>query len=311
MLDTIYIIGAGAIGKALAINLKLENKKVILVRASRDDIPESLIEINCLIKGEKIPGVQVKEVSLNKLKHLEGIVIITAKAYGNSAIASKLTGKTGSSPLVILQNGIGVEKSYIEAGFEEVYRCVLFATSQSQGNNEISYKPVAPSPVGDIKSNVTFLHDIVKAISTKGFVFIDVGNIEEIAWQKTIINCVFNSICPLINVDNGIFQRDAEVMQLAKEIINECLYIAKASGVDLVAEEIEERLLFISKSSDGQLISTLQDINHNRPTEIDSLNLEIASIAEKLGLAHYTTRTKMLGELIKLKSKIQKHNFPD
>ena len=37
MKPTIYIIGSGAIGKTLAVFLKLENKNVILIRGSVDD----------------------------------------------------------------------------------------------------------------------------------------------------------------------------------------------------------------------------------------------------------------------------------
>ncbi|UZR95259.1 ketopantoate reductase family protein [Chondrinema litorale] len=299
----IYILGAGAIGKALAVNLILAEKNVVLLRASQDDIPETTTLINCRYKGEELPPVKVKSISLSLVDALDGIILVATKAYGNEAMAQKLKGKTGSSPLVILQNGLGVEAAFIDADFPELYRCVLFATSESLSETEISYKPVAASTVGSVKSKKTDLQQLVQAISTTNFAFTDVDNIQKIAWQKTIINCVFNSICPLLNVDNGIFQRDNDVLQLAKEVIVECLQIAKASNINLSQEKIEERLLFISKSSDGQLISTLQDINNHRETEIDSLNLAIVSIAEKLGLQSHVTRTKMLGELIKIKSK--------
>ncbi|MBT31432.1 MAG: 2-dehydropantoate 2-reductase [Thalassobius sp.] len=299
----IYILGAGAIGKALAVNLILAEKNVVLLRASQDDIPESTTLINCRYKGEDLPPVEVKSISLNLVDTLDGIILVTTKAYGNEAMAQKLKGKTGSSPLVILQNGLGVEAAFIDADFPELYRCVLFTTSESLSETEISYKPVATSPIGIVKSDLTDVKQIVQAISTSGFAFTDVEDIQKIAWKKTILNSVYNSICPLLNIDNGIFHRNEEVATLAKEIVTECLYVANAAGIELTQEEIEERIYFISKSSDGQLISTLQDINNHRETEIDSLNLAIVSIAEKLGLQSHVTRTKMLGELIKIKSK--------
>ncbi len=39
MMKRIYIIGSGAIGKALAVFLALENKKVTLIRGSIDNQP--------------------------------------------------------------------------------------------------------------------------------------------------------------------------------------------------------------------------------------------------------------------------------
>lgn len=53
---------------------------------------------------------------------------------------------------------------------------------------------------------------------------------------------------------------------------------------------------------DGQLISTLQDINSGRRTEIESLNLEIAAVAARLNPAIETEKTKLLGDLILIKS---------
>lgn len=65
-------------------------------------------------------------------------------------------------------------------------------------------------------------------------------------------------------------------------------------------------MLAISRSSDGQLISTLQDINNKRPTEIDMLNLEIVGIAEKLSAENLVTETRLLGELTAIKSRLNR-----
>ena len=61
-------------------------------------------------------------------------------------------------------------------------------------------------------------------------------------------------------------------------------------------------LLHISKTSDGQRISTYQDILHNRRTEIDTLNFAIAEIARKSNNIASVKETRLLGELIAAKS---------
>jgi len=91
-----------------------------------------------------------------------------------------------------------------------------------------------------------------------------------------------------------------------EEIIKECVNLAKEVQIELDMKNIEEKLLKISKSSDGKLISTLQDINNKRRTEIEFLNLEIARIAEEIGKSGLTKETKLLGELIKIKSEMLK-----
>lgn len=119
-----------------------------------------------------------------------------------------------------------------------------------------------------------------------------------------IVNCVFNSVCPLLSIDNGIFHRNNEALAIGKRIIKECIQVANACGVPLPEEEVTETLLAISRSSDGQLISTLQDINEHRPTEIATLNLEIARIAKELGMEDMVKETRLLGELTAIKSSL-------
>ncbi len=58
----------------------------------------------------------------------------------------------------------------------------------------------------------------------------------------------------------------------------------------------------ISKLSDGQFISTLQDIRNHRKTEIDTLNFEIVRLVTELNCENLCTETKLLGELTKAKS---------
>jgi 2-dehydropantoate 2-reductase len=62
----------------------------------------------------------------------------------------------------------------------------------------------------------------------------------------------------------------------------------------------------ISKNPDGQLISTLQDLKNGNETEIDFLNLEIARIAEEMTPKIAVGRTKILGELISIKSRLKR-----
>jgi 2-dehydropantoate 2-reductase len=48
----------------------------------------------------------------------------------------------------------------------------------------------------------------------------------------------------------------------------------------------------------------LQDIKNKRETEIETLNFAIVNVAKKLNKEHMVTETKLLGELIKLKSEL-------
>jgi 2-dehydropantoate 2-reductase len=291
---------------ALAAHLNLENREVILVRTSRDDVVEDVITISMITADDEITEVQAKMISLEKIEHLDGIVVIAAKSYANELIAEKLTKRKIRSPIVVMQNGLGVEQPFLNGGFSEIYRCILFATSQKLEEHHIRFRPVTTSPIGVIKGNDQTLQEIVKTLHTPDFPFSAETKIQEMIWQKAILNSVFNSICPLLEVDNGIFHRDEEVTRIALEIIEECISVASAIGVKLDVEQILQQMLTISRAADGQFISTLQDIRNKRETEMKSLNMEIVRIADEQIPRIQVDKTRLLGEMILLKSEISR-----
>jgi 2-dehydropantoate 2-reductase len=91
-------------------------------------------------------------------------------------------------------------------------------------------------------------------------------------------------------------------MNLGEKVISECVKIANLSNVEISEMDVLKSVLMISKMSNGQLISTLQDINNKRKTEIETLNFAVVAIAQKLGKEHEVTQTKLLGELTKMKA---------
>ncbi len=306
MNDRVFILGAGAIGMALAVHLELENRDVVLVRTSRDDVAEEERSISMMTVKDELVKVDVKTISLEKLEYLDGIIVNAAKSYANEMIAKKIRKKTIQAPIVVMQNGLGVEEPFIDAGFTEIYRCILFVTSQKSEEYQIRYRPITASPIGVIKGSEQNLLKIVELMNTPGFPFSAEEEIQEKIWQKAILNSVYNSICPLLEIDNGIFHRDNEVTQLALEVMEECIAVAAATGIKLDIEQLKQQMLTISKGSDGQYISTLQDILNGRETEIDSLNMEIARIAEEHTPRIQVEKTKLLGEMILLKSEISR-----
>ncbi len=293
----LYIIGNGVIAKALAVALSVNGKDVTILRGSIDSCAESFEHLQ-VQTGNGILSSTVKVSAIGNYNQLDGIILLTNKSFGNAALAERLRDKTGDSPIVFLQNGLNVEHSFIASGYQELYRCVLLATSQSINDEIISFKPVSVSPVGIIKGDGKTLQTIVDLINTDIFSFRAEANIQPIIWKKVVSNCVFNSICPLLEVDNGIFHRDAAALLVAKQVIEECLAVAHAHKIHLTFDEVLQNILSISKASDGQKISTYQDILNKRQTEIDALNLAVAKIAGDLPVKLTTT----LGQLIKIKS---------
>ena len=301
-MKNIFIIGSGTIGKALAVFLKLAERNVVLIRGSVDDGTRAMERIRVELANGSTQEADVEIATLSAFGSLDGIIVLANKSYGNEQLSITLSDRTGHSPIVFLQNGLGIEQPFIDKGFPGIYRCVLFVTSQFVDKATVRFKPVAVCPIGVIKGDDAGLTRVVELLSVPDFQFRKEEDIKTVTWKKAIINCVFNSVCPLLDADNGIFHRDDTAMHIARRVLLECIEIAGAKGIHLDPAEVEESLLQISRSSDGQLISTLQDIRNKRRTEIETLNFEIVKIARSLGKEDAVKETRLLGELTKLKA---------
>jgi 2-dehydropantoate 2-reductase len=300
----VYVLGSGAIGFPLAAYLAKAGRPVVAVRTRSPHVPRGTVTVSVDDGAERV-SAEVETVSLSGLGGLEGTMVVAAKAYANPAIARELAGKAAKGPVVILQNGVGVEKPFLEAGFPAVLRCVLYATGQAVSEHEFRFRPIAPSPIGIVRGGEPELHKCVEALNTEEFPFRAEANIQREVWKKAIINSVFNSICPLLEVDNGIFVRSEAAAGLALEVVRECLAVTDRLGLGLSEGEVMEQVLRISRGSEGQLISTLQDIRGGRPTEIEFLNLEIARVAASLQPEVRLPRVELLGRMVLAKSSQQ------
>jgi 2-dehydropantoate 2-reductase len=299
--QTVYILGAGAIGLPLAAYLADAGREVLVVRTSRGDVPRRTITVTVQSGAQELRA-PLEMISLSQLDRIAGTIVVAAKAYANGAIAAELARKRAAGPVVILQNGVGVERPFLDAHLAAIYRCVLYITSQAVDVDRFSVRPVAASPIGVVAGDPAGLAGCVAALSTEGFPFRAEPNIQREVWKKAVANVAFNSLCPLLDVDNGVFARDPAAAELARQVVRECVTLTDRLNLGLTEQELMDQILLISTRSDGQLISTLQDIRAGRETEIASLNLEMARIAASLEPSLPLPRVELLGRLIAVKA---------
>jgi len=124
--NTIYIVGAGAVGKALAVFLKFKGNNVIIIRGSIDDNSSHTEKIKVQYNDTDEFESVIEISSLSKFKTLTGIVVLTNKSFGNQELSKVLKSKINTSPLVIMQNGLNIEVPFTDNYFSQIYRCVLF-----------------------------------------------------------------------------------------------------------------------------------------------------------------------------------------
>src|SRR5450432_1900333 len=100
IMEPIYIIGAGAIGKSLAVCLSNDGRKVVLLRGSVDNGETHRENIRVTLSSQEVIEAEVTIDTLGNYRSLEGLVVLCNKSYGNAALANALKQKIGHSPIV-------------------------------------------------------------------------------------------------------------------------------------------------------------------------------------------------------------------
>lgn len=294
--ERIYILGCGAIGFPLAAFLTRQGKDVVAVRTSTPHSGLVPVEVKVSISGGELTE-QVPSCGLETLEAPEGIFVVTAKAAANETLAKWLTTHGASGPVVLMQNGLGVEEPFLQHGIQQLYRTILYFTSEARAPGTFAATAFKPSVTGVVNGTPAELQRVVQRLDNPELPIAATDDINSFIWQKAIVNVVFNSICPLLGVDNGIFIREPTAVGLAEKLIAECIQVARTEGVHLEPSNLRQQVLDISRTTDGLLISTLQDLNAGRATEMPFINLAVVRKAAQSSVP----ATEFLGRLVQLK----------
>jgi 2-dehydropantoate 2-reductase len=294
------ILGGGAVGSALAAFLAKAGRKVCLVRCNSECLPLQYVDIT-VDNEESCLTASVPCISLDQVEMKDALIVVTAKSVANESLAQVMKARSFQGPLCVLQNGLHVENPFLQVGITELYRGVLYVTGKKVGEQRVLLRAIQSSLVGVIAGSENGLTECIEQIDTELMPFSVTKNIQECVWEKTIVNCAFNSICALLEVDNGVFSRNPSCMKMAESVVHECIQVANREGVSLQKESVMQKIMRVSMGS-RHPISTLQDIRRRVQTEIESLNLAVARAAENLCPAVPVPVTRLLGELVQQKS---------
>jgi 2-dehydropantoate 2-reductase len=117
-------------------------------------------------------------------------------------------------------------------------------------------------------------------------------------WTKMAMNCAYNALSALTRAQYGRLGQSAPVRDFAMRAIAETLAVARAEGVVLAESAVVEAAMVLAEKMTAATSSMEQDIAHNRPTEIDSLNGYVSRRGKALGIA--TPVSDLLVAMVKL-----------
>ena len=116
-------------------------------------------------------------------------------------------------------------------------------------------------------------------------------------WAKLVLNCAWNALSAIAQLPYGRVAQGAGVEAVMRDVVAECLAVARAAGVE-VPGDAWEAVQRIARTMPGQSSSTAQDLARGRASEIDHLNGYVVRTGERLGVA--TPANRVLHAAVKL-----------
>ena len=116
-------------------------------------------------------------------------------------------------------------------------------------------------------------------------------------WWKFMINVGINQLSAVLRAPYGVFQQSPPARELMETAMREVISVAKAAGVDLKEQDIEDWYSVLSSLSPKGKTSMLQDVESGRKTEVEMFAGRVMELGELYGVN--TPLNRIVFKLIK------------
>ncbi len=283
----ICIVGCGAVGSLFAANL-----------AQLDDVEVWAYDL----AQEHVDAINARGLRLSGAGELVGRVRATANAeelpacdFGivatkamHTSAAAEATGHAFTAGCVAsVQNGLGNEEA-IAQHVERVIRGTTFPAGRVLAAGHVQWDVKGDTTLGPFEPQPAPLDEIerlAEACTRAGMPTSAVPDARGPQWRKVIFNAATNPLGALTRLTHGRVCERPDLRALVSGLVDEGKAVAAAQGIEL--DDDPERLIDHAARKDvayDHKASMLQDVEAQRPTEVDYLNGGIVRAGRELGV---------------------------
>ena len=272
----IWIIGAGAVGSALAAMLS-ESAAVTLVGDSphADAIRSKGLRIQLYGEEEKRVTLPVRSSQEMVQLGADDWVFLSGKIWSLANTATWLKDCIHPGQWVLaLQNGMGFEAQLEEDLGVPVQRGIVQFGANSKGEGDVRFYRgkliLPPSTQATLVQQWLEKREVVCDIVT---------DFRRAQWHKLLINSVANPLAGLLKINNQAVGHP-DLNNVKSELLAEVLQVAAAEGVQMDVSLDELNAYFKSEN----VPSLLRDLERGKPTEVEYINGYVAERGRQHGI---------------------------
>lgn len=290
----VCIVGAGAIGSLFAGHLGTVVDTCVLAR--REEHAKALNE-----KGLTVSGKSELQASITASTNPADLgdvdlVIIATKATAVEASARTLEGHFPNATILMVQNGLGCEQVIRQFGDWPIISGVTFMSGVRHSDTHVEYELDTATwmgPWAEHGADYAFVQAVEALLSHSGLKAEAYEDLLPHQWSKLIFNSAVNAIAGVTDLPHvKAFARQDQLSDLGHlvfNMMNEGKAIAAACGVTLADDPWKMNVKAVNQGSTNDLDyahvpSMLDDVRHQRLTEVDWITGAIVREAQRVGI---------------------------
>ena len=301
----IAVVGAGAVGSFYGAMLARAGHKVTLIgrpahvqATKRDGLKLDLAT------SSATEIVQIgASTELSSLQSAD-LVLFCVKSTDSASVARQMAPHLAPHALIMsLQNGVENAALIAQQVPHAVIPCVVYVAAEMpapgcvkhHGRGELVMGTMQASRLKDPQKT---LQDIVALLGSAQVPVQISQNVMAELWSKLMINCAFNAISGLAQIQYEKLAALESVRATQTALVKEVIAVALADGIHLSESAALEAVAKISVTMGSQKSSTAQDRARSKPSELDHLNGFIVRRGQALGVP--TPVNQAMFSLVKL-----------
>ncbi len=284
-ISMVAVIGAGAVGSYFGGLLARAGYDVTLI--ARQDhvkaIQENGLYMECQSFQER---VSVKASTEYQAIKNADLVLFCVKSPDTESVAKEIKPYLSEDSIILsLQNGVDNAERISAVLLNPVYPAVVYVATGMAGPGHVKHFGRGELVIGDLDGKKASLEQLtlLQEYLNKGNIPCSISkNIKHDMWLKFLVNCSYNAISGIGQIEYGQMIQSTHINDLIEQITKEFLAVAEKEGIHISPEQAISANVQIAKTMTKQKSSTAQDLMKCKKTEIDFLNGYIV----RRGLAH-------------------------
>jgi len=283
----IGIFGTGALGGFYGGILAKNGAEVVFIARGKtlEIIRKQGLKIKSIKYGEFI--VPVKATNDPATAGEVDVLLLCVKSYDTAKVAPLLLPMLRKNSVVIsVQNGIDNEEILAKVvGVERVLGGVAFVGAYVVSPGVVVHEAAGLLEIGELSREKTDrVEKIVSFLNAHGVEARVSKDILYALWKKLLWNVAFNPYSVVTRATVGQILTCKEAREVLVSVMQECLEVARAWGVELRAIHIDKYLKMTPGLADYKT-SMLLDFNRGKTLEIEGITGALIKKAEAKGIS--------------------------